>query len=96
MRGTPIFSLKACRSPRNTPAYAGNTNSTLHAGKVRREHPRVCGEHKSTGTLRLNGWGTPPRMRGTHQNGRVTGVCIGNTPAYAGNTVAPAGAERLG
>ena len=65
MRGTPA--PRVLRRPRRgiTPAYAGNTYSVDRYSQRHRDHPRVCGEHPYTTSKRVNGEGSPPRMRGT-------------------------------
>jgi len=87
MRGTRIKGSGWSYSQGNTPAYAGNTQLSSNTARCLQEHPRVCGEHGimvEEGTTNL---GTPPRMRGTHHNYEPGGRLLGNTPAYAGNTI---------
>ena len=68
------------------PAYAGNTGWLFDGLSVRRDHPRVCGEHVYYDCEWFVGSGSSPRMRGTPT------VCsdglrgMGIIPAYAGNT----------
>ena len=35
--------------PRITPAYAGSTPYNLRKKSLKRDHPRVCGEHTNVG-----------------------------------------------
>ena len=86
MRGTleigfaPVF-------PRGIiPAYAGNTYWKLHELYVRRDHPRVCGEHGDNDGESIEDLGSSPRMRGTLSHDGCFGVLRGIIPAYAGNT----------
>ena len=68
------------------PAYAGNTCYRRQTAPRRRDHPRVCGEHRRL----LKGFyghaGSSPRMRGTQDHGRGGEYGGGIIPAYAGNT----------
>jgi len=69
-----------------TPAYAGNTITHLTINHIRRDHPRVCGEHtRRLHTMTLCA-GSPPRMRGTRYGGCYANNSRRITPAYAGNT----------
>ena len=53
------------------PAYAGNT-SAARSHRIRsRDHPRVCGEHKRSTSMKTVPSGSSPRMRGTRPNRRV-------------------------
>ena len=47
-----------------TPAYAGKSILCRLSLIVGRDHPRVCGEKISQFLLRIDGVGSPPRMRG--------------------------------
>ena len=71
------------------PAYAGNTFRAAQGHVIRRDHPRVCGEH--FGTARGGGThrGSSPRMRGTRYPSRSCDCACGIIPAYAGNTSLP-------
>ena len=48
------------------------------------DHPRVCGEKCSIGDLRLQGSGSPPRVRGKGVLIRFFVYALGITPACAG------------
>ena len=71
------------------PAYAGSTQVWHSLTIVRRDHPRVRGEHAILPLLTLWGWGSSPRTRGAprelHRTRRVRGII----PAYAGSTGMP-------
>ena len=68
------------------PAYAGNTFRCCCLSNLRRDHPRVCGEHHFAYEKLIGKSGSSPRMRGTLQlDIELRGVC-GIIPAYAGNT----------
>ena len=45
MRGAPQAALSTSVRMRIIPAYAGSTGSCPGCGSIRRDHPRVCGEH---------------------------------------------------
>ena len=68
------------------PACAGNTTSTVHIAGATRDHPRVCGEHKTIGG-EVNGvTGSSPRVRGTRVRCDFRIRPNGIIPACAGNT----------
>ena len=46
------------------PADAGSTAGWLYRGRPHRDHPRGCGEHKSTSHWNACMMGSSPRMRG--------------------------------
>ena len=86
MRGKPKNDSRRGQNQRNIPAYAGKTGNTQQAGKMTKEHPRVCGENGVLGGDCVANCGTSPRMRG-----KLLGVMVGhfssrNIPAYAGKT----------
>ena len=47
------------------PAHAGLTNHPPHQSQVSWDHPRACGAHQITTTLRRAAMGSSPRMRGS-------------------------------
>ena len=47
------------------PAYAGNTSTGTGVALSRRDHPRVCGEHREPLEYVVYPAGSSPRMRGT-------------------------------
>ena len=67
MRGTPSDAPSRCCSARIIPAHAGNTSTLYVAPRLRRDHPRACGEHRMRQHGQALGAGSSPRMRGTHQ-----------------------------
>ena len=86
MRGTPhLTELTDCVEG-IIPAYAGNTRSTRQPARPERDHPRVCGEHRSDARLRHRQRGSSPRMRGTHGLNPFHIHRWRIIPAYAGNT----------
>ena len=86
-RGTLLDKLNAERDARITPAYAGNTNNRRGGRTVRRDHPRLRGEHHKKRTLAVIQVGSPPPTRGTLFLSSCTWYFARITPAYAGNTV---------
>ena len=68
------------------PAYAGSTRSASTLESLPRDHPRVCGEHRSRRNPTAGCAGSSPRMRGApgqrHADHRPAGII----PAYAGST----------
>ena len=73
------------------PAYAGNTLARNTMRPIRRDHPRVCGEHGNRRPREVSVWGSSPRMRGTPFDGSGGNGRPGIIPAYAGNTYRSAG-----
>ena len=74
------------KTVRIIPAYAGSTRTLRAFFPLRRDHPRVCGEHLSLNSCWAVVRGSSPRMRGAlyahdHAEGRD-----GIIPAYAGST----------
>ena len=66
MRGTPLLLVVQGHKVGIIPAYAGNTTAGAAPSHGRRDHPRVCGEHKQSRSETLIITGSSPRMRGTH------------------------------
>ena len=53
------------RSPiRITPACAGKSKKESNGGKIRRDHPRLCGEKMFAKTIIDSDAGSPPPVRG--------------------------------
>ena len=87
MRGTPVPHHPNSRRHGIIPAYAGNTSLAQSYWRVRRDHPRVCGEHVLSSIVLACSSGSSPRMRGTpHILGDALAVRR-IIPAYAGNTM---------
>ena len=72
---------------RITPAYAGNTTSRLILSGVKKDHPRLRGEHDFQALLLLKLLGSPPPTRGTLIHHLTNKPAYRITPAYAGNTL---------
>ena len=69
------------------PAHAGNTLVSFMTIRVKRDHPRACGEHAHCGSRKIRFPGSSPRMRGTLSNSIGWLRDKGIIPAHAGNTV---------
>ena len=68
------------------PAYAGSTCGARCTPISCGDHPRICGEHKST-TSSLSGiGGSSPHMRGAQSLYGMYVIGKGIIPAYAGST----------
>ena len=68
------------------PAYAGSTLNRPTKRRYVRDHPRVCGEHESSGLLFRSTAGSSPRMRGAQHHLSRSRHRDGIIPAYAGST----------
>ena len=86
MRGTLLGSIRALAFGGIIPAYAGNTAERYLEIAVRRDHPRVCGEHICPCPSAVIMPGSSPRMRGTRIGILIMYETFGIIPAYAGNT----------
>ena len=71
---------------RITPAYAGKSPHTAARQRTCRDHPRLCGEKRSTTTTPCPLPGSPPPMRGKAKSYVLLGAIIRITPAYAGKS----------
>ena len=71
------------------PAYAGSTDTFVLDMADDGDHPRVCGEHASSGARSRGAGGSSPRMRGALHRGDERGASRGIIPAYAGSTKVP-------
>ena len=86
MRGTRPHSCAIVDHSGIIPAYAGNTSNIRLRVPPHRDHPRVCGEHLTTGYRLGKIRGSSPRMRGTPAQNQYPKHVPGIIPAYAGNT----------
>ena len=71
---------------RITPAYAGNTLSTLLKSAIIKDHPRIRGEYFACLFISYVFMGSPPHTRGILFERDCTSFLFRITPAYAGNT----------
>ena len=86
MRGTHAHYVWADGQWGIIPAYAGNTRSWKARTCSPWDHPRVCGEHRPSGSRAKGHRGSSPRMRGTLHRFAWRSAHAGIIPAYAGNT----------
>ena len=86
-RGTPRPASGSPKCRRIIPAYAGNTPGRGHDGVLRRDHPRIRGEHLGGLPVETAQMGSSPHTRGTLARVELRAPVPGITPAYAGNTL---------
>ena len=72
---------------RITPAHAGKTYEDVTFNNIAEDHPRACGENLSIHPFHLQYLGSPPRMRGKHDDNIKSVVTQRITPAHAGKTI---------
>ena len=87
MRGAPLLGFHVGRRPGIIPAYAGSTWRLTRLVLVRRDHPRVCGEHFVQNARQAGSQGSSPRMRGAHPFETFYVRLNRIIPAYAGSTL---------
>ena len=79
------------------PACAGNTSLSVRVVSVRRDHPRMCGEHNGTIGAEAGTQGSSPHVRGARRVRSGRAKLLGIIPACAGSTRPdrrPRGARR--
>ena len=86
MRGARIPHVRRRLREGIIPAYAGSTCWTALPMMIRWDHPRVCGEHRSSPGISFMFSGSSPRMRGARGHMNLTFDKPGIIPAYAGST----------
>ena len=86
VRGTLRWRRGGWIRPGIIPACAGNTTWISSLRSMARDHPRVCGEHKSVCTPPTSCSGSSPRVRGTLLRHEGLKILAGIIPACAGNT----------
>ncbi len=86
LRGAPERLRQARQERGITPALAGSTCSTVNETMLKKDHPRVCGEHPRLDSIVCTAAGSPPRLRGARTGYWVCAPKIGITPAFAGST----------
>ena len=86
MRGAPGGSLSSLILIGIIPAYAGSTRLRAMPAGARRDHPRVCGEHRCFLYPLVPRRGSSPRMRGAQFSEIPLLPVRGIIPAYAGST----------
>jgi len=85
MRGASPLRSKMRRWQGITPAHAGSIKATGSHGLEVRDHPRACGEHRTTGAVCPKVTGSPPRMRGALPALEGITLPLRITPAHAGS-----------
>ena len=91
MRGTQYIVDPYTVDERITPAYAGNTPTTISRGPSSQDHPRICRGAQSSPAQKFSGEGSPPHTRGALLGVLLFMPILKIIPAYAGNTARPAG-----
>ena len=86
MRGKGSCPVYPCCSHRITPAYAGKSAVLDRNTKIRRDHPRLCGEKVTMSDADARSMGSPPPMRGKVGLAYIIQPFLGITPAYAGKS----------
>ena len=71
-----------------TPAHAGKTLVCPPLWRPHGDHPRACGENRYGADTCTAEEGSPPRMRGKHEEPQIPQLPNGITPAHAGKTLA--------
>ena len=85
VRGTVPTGIGHGAAARITPACAGNRRIPPYRYPHKRDHPRVCGEQRLRKCHFDQGFGSPPRVRGTDFACQGGLRAVGITPACAGN-----------
>ncbi len=93
-RGTRRSASGCARSPRISPACAGNTPGPSGMESPRSDQPRVRGEHPRSTFRKSSSAGSAPRARGTLRVAVSYRVCERISPACAGNTCPSAARPR--
>ena len=90
VRGTANSAVFLVCFARITPACAGNRGWMVGSSKMKKDHPRVCGEQEAGTSMKNVMEGSPPRVRGTVVNHSFLFLRLRITPACAGNRFRPA------
>ena len=88
-RGALFASVKSGRPSGIIPAYAGSTINVHGNGEVRRDHPRIRGEHQQEHQKIRRQVGSSPHTRGARSSCLRLSCCRRIIPAYAGSTSYP-------
>ena len=86
MRGKRLVRSRTCRCRRITPAGAGKTSPSETRRRLRKDHPRRCGENLVFPPKQAKKHGSPPQVRGKLFD--LLAGCVNRriTPAGAGKT----------
>ena len=85
-RGIRILRNACCDESGITPACAGNTQPQRCHLSMKRDHPRMRGEYRTSNRINRTFQGSPPHARGILNTASGTIFQNGITPACAGNT----------
>ena len=85
-RGALPLSRKRRSAIRIIPAYAGSTSTARAVFRVKRDHPRIRGEHVVPLVCDATREGSSPHTRGARLSSSMPTVYPGIIPAYAGST----------
>ena len=66
VRGTPVLPIEGTSCKGIIPACAGNTREQTNGNVGSRDHPRMCGEHRTAPSVHNVVLGSSPHVRGTH------------------------------
>ena len=86
VRGTRPYQRTARFVMRFIPACAGNTRIDYDGQHNQPVHPRMCGEHTKSATIKVSLVGSSPHVRGTRSKLKKKGPVRRFIPACAGNT----------
>ena len=86
VRGTVVIYIFVSQQKRITPACAGNSIRSEIFCRLKKDHPRVCGEQLLVISIWTRMMGSPPRVRGTGYRLTVGRYFCRITPACAGNS----------
>ena len=86
VRGAPAKPRDYGRAAGIIPACAGSTTCSLEDHCLRRDHPRMCGEHPLLPAFAYHAEGSSPHVRGAPQAPMLSELPCGIIPACAGST----------
>ena len=86
VRGALAAYLHSAVAPGIIPACAGSTDGNVGPATVRRDHPRMCGEHQTGCAQSIQSSGSSPHVRGALARLPAWRACHGIIPACAGST----------
>ena len=87
VRGTARAGRRNASRVGITPACAGNSPPRWAWSATPQDHPRVCGEQKSSKARRYGAYGSPPRVRGTVNISFVSEGTSGSPPRVRGTAL---------
>ena len=87
VRGARVFPTACIRPTGIIPACAGSTKKSSFQQPLRRDHPRMCGEHTVKTEPVADGGGSSPHVRGAPRSRTLSRPCAGIIPACAGSTL---------